>query len=501
MYTAYRKAAHDLMTALGVRPFYLVADVPENSVPLNQAERQYIGTSLTVNAFTSPTADLAFRSNHLKREWKGRGFCTVFVESPTAFSLSNFLSIVCHELGHDKAVWSAARYSEDIEKALADSRRIAKPASEQHNRQWLRNVVHIWAHAKVKLGFDVRLTDIVNLRQYGYRGDDLKPLLKEADAMLHLDLDGILKPKQNAITQIAAPRNQVPSLPSSEPSSQIVNDVAVLPVVGVLDQRDYDMLHREFDRAIDSDKVKGIVFYVDSPGGSAIGCKRVADNIIVGRGVKPIVAYTQTLCGSAAFYIATACDKILATADALVGSLGSIFPHMEASGFFKQAGVTHTIFTNAESPKKGHGNIFEPLTDDSKGTLQNFVNSYGQAFVNDVARYRGLEPDQVKENYMQGDVVCGAKAIEVGMVDSIVGGFDEALGSIGSAASEHQLQSLVASFRELKECSKPRLSSYLPMAIWPPALQQHSPVVNGDDETPPTPTQLFTSNLTPTFVQ
>ena len=232
-----------------------------------------------------------------------------------------------------------------------------------------------------------------------------------------------------------------------ESITKVVNGVAVIPVTGVLrDEVDwmvrfgyassYQLIEREYKQQIGNNGVKAVLFYFTSPGGSAIGCKRAADTIFEMRGEKPVRAYVQGVCGSAAYYMAAACDRIEATADSLVGSIGTIYPHMEMSGMLEEIGIGANVFTNSESPKKGHGNQYEKLTPDAKATLQNFTNSYGSSFVQDVARYRGESPQNVAENYGKGDAFRADIAIGRGMIDSVVSGFSESLESISGVSSE-----------------------------------------------------------------
>lgn len=230
-----------------------------------------------------------------------------------------------------------------------------------------------------------------------------------------------------------------------ESTTKIINGIAVIPVSGVLrDEVDfmvrwgaagcYQLIERDFNQAMDNQTVKGVLFYFNTPGGSAIGCKRVADIIFDGRGEKPIRAFVQGICGSAGFYMAAACDRIESTADSLVGSIGTIMPHQEYSGWLKELGINATVFTNAESPKKGHGNIYEPLSDEARKSLQSFVDSYGRPFINDVARYRGITPEDVIANYGQGEAIRADVAIKKGVIDAVVESFQESLDSITNAA-------------------------------------------------------------------
>lgn len=227
--------------------------------------------------------------------------------------------------------------------------------------------------------------------------------------------------------------------------TRIIGNVAVIPVVGVLrDEVDYmvrwggassyQLIERDFAQALDNSQVKGIVFYHNSPGGSAIGCKRVADLIFESRGLKPIRAYVQGICASASYYMAAPTDRIESTADSLAGSIGTILPHMEMSGMLKEFGVGATVFTNVDSPKKSHGNVYEPLSDDARKTLQQFVDSYGRPFIEDVARYRGISADDVIAKFGQGDVLRADVARKQGIIDAVVDGFAESLDSISNSA-------------------------------------------------------------------
>ncbi|HMP05526.1 MAG TPA: S49 family peptidase [Lacipirellulaceae bacterium] len=226
---------------------------------------------------------------------------------------------------------------------------------------------------------------------------------------------------------------------AAEARYRVQNGVAVVPVIGILADGDYagtnyGRLEADLAAAYGDDEAESIWLYVDSPGGSALGCGRVANQIFNARGLKPLVAFTAGMCASAAYYIAAACDRIEATADSLCGSIGTILPHMEMSGALREMGVGVTVITNADSPKKSHGNAFEPLTEESRETLDNFVDSYGAAFIRDVATYRGLSEAEVIANYGGGDALRGDRAVERGIVDSLVEGKDESFGLLAAAS-------------------------------------------------------------------
>lgn len=234
---------------------------------------------------------------------------------------------------------------------------------------------------------------------------------------------------------------------SAETAMKVINGVAIIPINGVLrDAADYmvkfggacsyQLLELDFKSAISNDLVKSIVFYVNTPGGSALGCKRVADLVFASRGQKPIVAYVQGQCCSAGYYIAAACDRIEATADSMVGSIGTIMPHVEMSGLLDEIGYGVTVITNSDSPKKGHGNQYEKLTPESKATLQSFIDSFGKPFIADVARYRGVSVESVLSNFGQGDAFRADLAIDKRMVDAVVTGLSQTLTRLTGSAQQ-----------------------------------------------------------------
>lgn len=236
-----------------------------------------------------------------------------------------------------------------------------------------------------------------------------------------------------------------------ETTVSIVNGVAVIPITGVLrDQVDfmvrwagsacYQLIEKDLRQALGNAAVKAVLLYFDTPGGSAIGVKRAADLIFASRGDKPIVAYVQGICGSAGYYLASACDRIESTADSLVGSIGTILPHVEGSKMFDEWGLKYTVITNTDSPKKGHGNSYEPLSDAAKQSLQAFVESYGRSFIEDVARYREVEVDEVIAKYGQGDAMRADIAIGAGMIDKVVANFQETLSALTSDSDNSPTQ-------------------------------------------------------------
>lgn len=203
---------------------------------------------------------------------------------------------------------------------------------------------------------------------------------------------------------------------------------AILPLYGVVSQRmnlltEYsggtstDVFGGWFDDAMADETVSRIVIDVDSPGGSVYGIAELSNKIYKARGTKPIVAVSNSLMASAAYWVASAADEVFVTAGGEVGSVGVIAVHVDQSKANEQAGINVSYITAGEH--KAEGNPDEPLADDARSFIQSRVDEYYEMFITDVARNRGKDKSYVKSNFGQGRVFGTNQSIRSGMADKI----------------------------------------------------------------------------------
>ena len=81
-------------------------------------------------------------------------------------------------------------------------------------------------------------------------------------------------------------------------------------------------IEAQFMAAMEDPEISGILFRVDSPGGLITGVEELASTIAAARGRKPIVAYAYGNAASAAYWIASAADQIVAGPTTMLGSIG-----------------------------------------------------------------------------------------------------------------------------------------------------------------------------------
>ncbi len=183
-------------------------------------------------------------------------------------------------------------------------------------------------------------------------------------------------------------------------------------------------LAKDFQAALDNDQVKAILFDVDSPGGVALGPMEMAQAIFNARGKKPIWSYVGRNCSSAAYWLASATEKIIANPSALLGSIG----------------VVTTIPVQEEPDSEGYKNIEvvssnagrkrpDPRTAEGMAEIKRELDDLESQFIESVARFRSTTIDAVKNDFGQGGVLIGANAVSSGMADEI-GSYEETLAKL-----------------------------------------------------------------------
>lgn len=163
--------------------------------------------------------------------------------------------------------------------------------------------------------------------------------------------------------------------------------------------------------------VKAIVINFDSPGGNVSGVQALADEIFNGRGDKPVIAQVNSLCASAAYWVASSCDEIVMTPGAMAGSIGVYSLHQDVSRAVDAAGLKFTFISAGKY--KVEGNAFEPLSDEAAQAAQSNVDAFYNDFVSAVARGRGVAVADVIGGFGEGRVVKDKQAVKAGMADRV----------------------------------------------------------------------------------
>lgn len=212
-------------------------------------------------------------------------------------------------------------------------------------------------------------------------------------------------------------------------NARTAGGVAVLPFVGFV----YPGMVRDFvsgmREAVNDPSVVGVVVRAASPGGLVDGVPEAAAELRALRGKKPIVFVADAYIASAAYWVASAADRIHVTPSGEIGSIGVVWMHDDFSGYWENLGVKTTLMRSSGAPYKVETTSEEPLSQAARARQQAVLDEYEKMFVGDVAKYRGVRPEAVLERYGQGRMLMAKEAVRAGMADAVMS-LDQTIASV-----------------------------------------------------------------------
>ena len=198
----------------------------------------------------------------------------------------------------------------------------------------------------------------------------------------------------------------------------------------------------QIERASRDERVRAIVFRVNSPGGSAVGSDLVwrAVREAQGRG-KPVVVSMGDVAGSGGYYVAAGADAIVAESTTVTGSIGVVYAKFNLGGLMHELGVNLEYVKTA--PVSDAMSIARALTEQELAQMNETIGHMYSAFTAKVAEGRHLSLEQT-EAVAKGRIWSGLAAKERGLVDEI-GGLATAIAIARKRAKidEHQRHELV----------------------------------------------------------
>ncbi|MBI4676536.1 MAG: signal peptide peptidase SppA [Elusimicrobia bacterium] len=171
--------------------------------------------------------------------------------------------------------------------------------------------------------------------------------------------------------------------------------------------------------------VKAIILDINSPGGSVGAVQELYSQI---RRVRkefniPIVALFGDVAASGGYYIASACDRIVAHPGTLTGSIGVIFSVDNVEGLFSKIGFkTEPI---KSGPHKDIGSWSRAMTKEERDILQGIISDAYEQFLTAISTGRNMPMDKIRP-LADGRIYTGNQALDAGMVDAL-GDSDDAV--------------------------------------------------------------------------
>ncbi len=213
---------------------------------------------------------------------------------------------------------------------------------------------------------------------------------------------------------------------------------AVVPVDGMIGQHlsnfetecggfDIATLVEDLDEIEANAGIQDVLLVLRSPGGVVTGVPEAADRIA--SMTKRVVAFTDSMAASAAYWLASQADEIWLTPSAEVGSIGVYTALVDESAAWAREGYRRELIKAGRHKATGISGL--PISDDDRALLQEAVNETYNTFTTAVRAGRGDLPDDV----MQGQMFSANRALDAGLADGIVASYRSALATMDEQRS------------------------------------------------------------------
>ena len=181
----------------------------------------------------------------------------------------------------------------------------------------------------------------------------------------------------------------------------------------------------QIDELIADTNNKGLIMYVDSPGGGVYESDELYLKIkeYQDKTKRPVYAYFGAMAASGGYYISAGADKIIANRNCWTGSIGvTIGTLFDFSELLKNYGIKSETITSGAN--KAMGSNYDELTPEQLAIFHGLIDEAYAQFTGIVADERGLDIETVKK-IADGRIYTAKQALENGLVDKIAS-FDDA---------------------------------------------------------------------------
>ncbi len=172
------------------------------------------------------------------------------------------------------------------------------------------------------------------------------------------------------------------------------------------------------DSMMESKNNKGIILYVNSPGGGVYESDELYLKLKEYKEKTgcPIWTYMSSQACSGGYYISMATDKIYANRNTWTGSIGVIISSTNVKGLYDKLGVKEIDITSGAN--KAMGSLGMEMTEEHRRILQSLVDEAYEQFAGIVAEGRKMDINKVKP-IADGRIYSAKQALDLGLVDQV----------------------------------------------------------------------------------
>lgn len=247
--------------------------------------------------------------------------------------------------------------------------------------------------------------------------------------------------------------------------------IAIIDVEGILTnsskpkligegEHPVSLFTEKLDKAAKDKRVAAVIIRINSPGGTVTASDIMHHEILYFKqrteGKKPVVAVMMDLAASGGYYIACACDEIIAHPTTVTGSIGVIMQMVSFEGTMRKIGISAEAIKSGDM--KDAGSPLRHLKPEERAVFQGLVDSFFDRFVAVVVHGRPELDEASVRQVADGRVYTAPEAMELGFIDEI-----------GS------LRSTLAKLKKQIDADKVRVVTYHRPLGWKPNIYAESP--------------------------
>jgi protease-4 len=215
-----------------------------------------------------------------------------------------------------------------------------------------------------------------------------------------------------------------------DPGWFVTDKIAIIDVDGVMmneqqsgllrvGENPVSMFAEKLDKAKRDKNVKAVILRLNTPGGTVAASDIMHHYLIEFKKEtqKPVLAYMMDVTASGGYYLACACDGMIAQPTTVTGSIGTILQTISFEGTMQKIGM------KAEAIKSGKmKDMASPLHDlkeEERQLLQSIIDQYYENFLTVVLDGRKNLDREKLLPLADGRVFTGKQALEAGLIDRI----------------------------------------------------------------------------------
>lgn len=234
----------------------------------------------------------------------------------------------------------------------------------------------------------------------------------------------LLASKLNISLHLQSEQAQAARAAGSDTKLATKDNIAVIGLAGSLmkhqssygDSTSTVLARRKLKAAASNPDIAGILLVIDSPGGTVAGTQALADEVTAAGKIKPVWAYCDDLCASAAYWVASQAHQVFADRTSIVGSIGTFAVIQDLSAKAAMEGVkVHVVKAGAF---KGSGAPGTEITAELLAEFKDRVDSLNEHFIQGVATGRKLTLDEARI-LADGRVYVGIAAKSRRLIDGV----------------------------------------------------------------------------------